>query len=441
MRLLHTSDWHLGQTLHQFERRYEHEQFLDWLLATLIAEQVDALLIAGDIFDNANPAAAAQARFYRFLTEARRQVPGLNIVIAAGNHDSPGRLEAPAPFLALFEATVIGAVSRTEGAEEHEASFDLERLRVPLRNRDGDIKAWCIAMPFLRPGDLPRQEDAANPYAAGIEALYQAAFAFVDSRREAGQAIVAMGHCHLSGGQVSEESERRIVIGGAEALSASLFDPGIAYVALGHLHLAQKVGQDNTRRYCGSPLPLSFSEINYPHQVLIVDLDGEVVRDIRELRVPRAVDFLRIPHHPAPIEQVIAELEALLLPDRPEAEWPYLQVRIQLTQPEPGLRARIEAALAQKPVRLAKIETTYARSNPQETVAASAMSIDDLNALAPVDFFQRLYRHRFAEDAPSELLAAFSELLHADPTALNLPLDACFNPQSTSSLDCKPADG
>jgi exonuclease SbcD len=421
MRLLHTSDWHLGQTLHQFDRSYEHDQFLSWLLDTLAEEQIDALIIAGDIFDNSNPAATAQARFYQFLTEARRRVPELDIVIAAGNHDSPGRLEAPATLLSLFNATVIGAVSRTpnlEKTESAESTIDLDRLLVPLRNRAGEIKAWCIAMPFLRPSDVPRQEEAKNPYAAGIEALYRGAFRLVESRREAGQAIVAMGHCHLSGGQVSEDSERCIVIGGTEALSASVFDPAIAYVALGHLHLAQRVGQNDTRRYCGSPIPLSFSEINYPHQVLIVDFDGALVSDVRERHVPRVVDFLRIPNKPAPMAQAIAELEVLTLPDRIEAEWPYLQVRVQLTQPEPGLRALIEAALAKKQVRLARIETTYA---PQcQQAAAPAISMDDLSALPPVDFFQRLYQHRFAKEAPGELLAAFSELLNASPDTLNL---------------------
>ena len=406
MRLLHTSDWHLGQTLHQFDRTYEHECFFVWLLDTLASEQVDALLIAGDIFDNANPSAAAQARFYRFLTEARRRVPHLNIVIAAGNHDSPGRLEAPAPFLALFDATVVGGISRTGDV------IDLERLLVPLRNGAGVIRAWCIAMPFLRPGDVPRVEAAQDPYVAGIDALYQSAFALAQSRREAGQAIVAMGHCHLTGGQVSEDSERRILIGGAEALSASVFAPAIAYVALGHLHLAQTVGQDRTRRYCGSPLPMSFSEIDYPHQVVIVDLDGESVGEIRALPVPRAVDLLRIPDRPAPIDEVIARLEALILPDSVDgvdAEWPYLQVRVQLTQPEPGLRALIESAIAGKPVRLARIETTYA--SRERADSAQAISIDDLNALAPADFFQRLYRHRFGEAPPVELMSVFAELL------------------------------
>ena len=108
MRILHTSDWHLGQTLHQFERGFEHTQFLSWLLDTLVSEQVVDLLIAGDVFDNTNPSAASQTQLYRFLTEARTQVPHLNFVMTAGNHDSPGRLEAPAHFLTLFDASVVG---------------------------------------------------------------------------------------------------------------------------------------------------------------------------------------------------------------------------------------------------------------------------------------------------------------------------------------------
>ncbi len=102
VKLLHTSDWHLGQSLNQFDRSFEHAQFLAWLLDTLVAEQVDALLIAGDVFDSSNPSAASQSQLYYFLTEARKRLPRLNIVMTAGNHDAPARLEAPAPFLALL---------------------------------------------------------------------------------------------------------------------------------------------------------------------------------------------------------------------------------------------------------------------------------------------------------------------------------------------------
>ena len=385
----------------------EHARFFAWLLDTLEAEAPDALLIAGDVFDNANPSAASQTQFYAFLTEARRRVPQLAIVLTAGNHDSPGRLEAPAPFLALFGAAVLGHVARDA------AGVALERLVVPLRNVEGEVGAWCIAMPFLRPGDVPRVEGAEDAYAAGVEALYRQAFELARSLQAPGQAIVAMGHCHMHGGQVSEDSERRILIGGSEALSAGILDPAIAYVALGHLHLAQRLGGDSTRRYSGSPLPLSFSEIGYPHQVVVVDLEGESVREVREIPVPRAVDLLVVPSQAAPLPEVLAALSALDLPVRPEREWPYLQVRVRLTQPEPGLRAEVEAALEGKAVRLARIETTYARPEGVET--APALSVDELNALAPADFFQRLYRHRFGEDAPPPLMGAFAELLATAP--------------------------
>src|SRR4051812_14445721 len=117
MRLLHTSDWHLGQSLHNFERHHEHQHFLAWLLDTIVTEQADALLIAGDIFDNANPSAASQKQLYRFLQQARERVPHLNLVVIAGNHDSPGRLEAPGPLLEAHGTRVVGSVQRKADGE------------------------------------------------------------------------------------------------------------------------------------------------------------------------------------------------------------------------------------------------------------------------------------------------------------------------------------
>ena len=194
MRILHTSDWHLGQTLHQYERGYEHARFLDWLLDQLEAERVDALLIAGDIFDNTNPSAASQQQLYRFLQQARARVPHLAIVMTAGNHDSPGRIEAPGPLLSLLDASAIGAVGRplehSADASAEEAADRLERLDrliVPLRDRAGQIAAWCIAMPFLRPADLPRiegeGEGQADPYLAGMALLYRQAWQRVQSKQ------------------------------------------------------------------------------------------------------------------------------------------------------------------------------------------------------------------------------------------------------------------
>ncbi|TYQ21605.1 UNVERIFIED_ORG: exodeoxyribonuclease I subunit D [Zoogloea ramigera] len=411
MRLLHTSDWHLGQSLHNFERHYEHQRFLDWLLDTIVAERADALLIAGDIFDNANPSSASQKQLYRFLQRAKERMPHLNLVVVGGNHDSPGRLEAPGPLLEAHGTRVIGAVQR-----HADGAIDLEALVLPLTGADGAVQAWCLAVPFLRPGDVPRKaadaetaDSAADPYLAGIALLYKQALDLALTKRQPGQAIVAMGHCHMVDGQMSADSERRIVIGGTEMLPAGIFDPAIAYAALGHLHLAQAVGKQHHIRYCGSPIPLSFAEVGYQHQVLRIDLDGDAVREIAPIAIPRAVQLLRVPAKPALIGQVLEELAALDVPDAPTEEQPFLEVRVRLDAPEPGLRARIEAALDGKPVRLAKIETSSAARG--SVLDAEVMTLDRLEQLKPDDIFRQLYQQRFGNEAPPDQLSAFAELM------------------------------
>ena len=404
MRLLHTSDWHLGQTLHNYERGYEHQRFLDWLLDTLVAERVDVLLVAGDVFDNANPSAASQKQLYVFLQQARARLPALQLIVVAGNHDSAGRLEAPGPLLAAHGTHVIGHLLRGEDGD-----IDLERLLLPLTGSDGQVQAWCLAVPFLRPGDVPKLPagDTQDAYLGGIALLYRQLTDLALARRQPGQAILAMGHCHMVGGEMSNDSERRIVIGGTEMLPSGIFDTTIAYAALGHLHKAQAVGGQEHIRYCGSPIPLSFAEVNYRHQVLCLDIDGETLQSVRVIEVPRAVPLLRVPATPAPIAEVLAQLAALDVPDAPAEAQPLLEVRVRLDAPEPGLRTRIETALDGKPVRLAKIETSStARSSAPEN-----MTLDQLSQLQPDDIFRRLYQQKYAKEAPPELLSALAELL------------------------------
>jgi len=415
LRFIHTSDWHLGQTLHQFDRSFEHQAFLDWLSDTLVSEQADALLISGDIFDTANPSAAAQKQFYRFLQQSKARLPQLQIVIIAGNHDSPGRLEAPAPLLDELNINVTGFVPRLA-----DGNIDIASLLVPLKNAHGDIAAWCLAIPFLRPGDVPRVENANDPYMEGIALLYRQVLQHAIDIREPQQAIIALGHCHMVGGEISEESERRIVIGGTEALSASIFDSNVAYAALGHLHLAQKVGKQEHLRYCGSPLPLSFAEVDYRHQVVRVDLHENQVSAITPLYVSRAVALLRVPEKPAPLAQVLVALTALDIPhDTPPERMPFLEVRVRLNAPEPGLRAAIEQALEGKPVRLAKIETSFTQ---KESSITDRVELDELEKLHPDQIFDRLYQSKFGDEnqggTPPEISAAFAELLLVTPEVL-----------------------
>ncbi|EGH45268.1 exonuclease SbcD, partial [Pseudomonas syringae pv. pisi str. 1704B] len=149
MRLFHTSDWHLGQNLHGQERDFEHACFLTWLLTRLADRKPDVLLIAGDIFDTVNPPVKAQERLYDFIVNAHEQQPLLTIVMIAGNHDSGSRIELPAPLMRRLRTHALGRVMWLD-----DGVLDAQRLLLPLPDTNGDIKAWCLALPFLRPAEV-----------------------------------------------------------------------------------------------------------------------------------------------------------------------------------------------------------------------------------------------------------------------------------------------
>ncbi len=404
LRLIHTADWHLGHTLHGVSREHEHAAFLTWLLETLEAEGADALVVAGDVFDSANPPAAAQAAFYGFLAEARRRRPALDVVVVAGNHDSPARLEAPGPLLDVMNVHVTGILPYRSG------KLDPRGLVVPLHDGSGEVAAWCVAVPYLRPADLPRMQEDGDPLVEGVRQLYAELSSAGCAARGPGQALVLTGHCYLSGTRVSELSERRILGGNQHALPLDVFPDEVAYVALGHLHLAQAVGGRSDVRYSGSPIPLSLAEAAYPHQVLRVDLDGAELAAVEPLPVPRRVEILRLPEEgPRALEEVVAELEALELDHSlPPERWPYLEVAVRLERPEPGLRQRLEDALDGAPVRLLKISPYYTGSGE---ALADAVPEADLEDIDPEEVLRRRWARDHEGEPGPELLAAFHELL------------------------------
>ncbi|MEZ5585279.1 MAG: exonuclease SbcCD subunit D C-terminal domain-containing protein, partial [Candidatus Competibacteraceae bacterium] len=407
MRIFHTADWHLGQTLHGISREYEHRCFLDWLLDTLEERQADALLIAGDVFDSANPPAVAQALFYRFISEARRRCPLLDMVIVGGNHDSPARLEAPQPLLSHLGVHVVGALPR-----QSDGCYDLKRLLVPLHNRRRDIAAWCAAVPFLRLVDLPLMDsDTTDPLVEGVSQVYRHIFAALRERLTPDQALLATGHCYMVGTQLSELSERKILGGNQHALPVGIFPEDLSYAALGHLHLAQAVGKQDPIRYSGSPIPLSLAEESYPHQIVQVDFAAGRCQTITPLPVPRSVEIIRLPSQPPlPLAEVEKRLNALDLEPLPPERRPFLEVTVLLDQPEPGLRHRIDQCLAGKPVRLLKIASHYAGT---DLSLADSIPEIHLQELTPDEVFMRRYRQHHTGEPSSELLNAFHELLES----------------------------
>jgi len=399
MRLIHTSDWHLGQTLHGQDRDYEHAQFLAWLLDQLVGHQADALLMAGDVFDTVNPPLKAQERLYDFIVRAHEKLPQLDIVMIAGNHDSGGRIELPAPLMKRLNAHAVGRISWVA-----EGQLDHQRLLVPLHDANGNTAAWCLTLPFLRPAEVTGMT-LGDDYMAGIRQVHERLIAAAESARQPGQALVAMSHAHMAGGAVSEESERNIVIGNAEALPASLFPESVAYVALGHLHKPQQVAGQPRIRYSGSPLPLSFAEVNYPHQVLLVELDGEQLAQVESLPVPRAVEMIRIGR--APLAEVVAALEALPPTGLFDEHLPWLEVRVLLDEPLPDLRQRIETAITGKACRLVRIASEYAGKRG-ETESDVLLGLDQIT---PQELFARAWEEQYGNPADEQALDDFATLL------------------------------
>ncbi|MEN2394396.1 exonuclease SbcCD subunit D C-terminal domain-containing protein [Pseudomonas halotolerans] len=404
MRLFHTSDWHLGQNLHGQERDFEHACFLDWLLQQLASEKPDVLLIAGDIFDTVNPPVKAQERLYDFIVSAHEQNANLTIVMIAGNHDSGSRIELPAPLMRRLRTHALGRVMWLDDGQ-----LDVERLLLPLPDAKGKVKAWCLALPFLRPAEVTGAQ-LGDDYLRGIGQVHEWLIAAANDKRKKGQALIAISHAHMAGGSVSEDSERSLIIGNAEALPASLFGPSISYVALGHLHKPQKVNGEERIRYSGSPIPLSFSEIGYQHQILDITLDGEALVKVEPRLIPRAVNLQRL--GPAPLADILVQLKDLpdidLLADVQRQPW--LEVRVRLDEPQPDLRHQVETALQGKAVRLVRIAAEYA-GNGGSANADDGAALVELDQLSPQELFSRAWQDSYGNEVDEQTLKDFAVLL------------------------------
>ncbi|MFO1151844.1 MAG: exonuclease SbcCD subunit D [Alsobacter sp.] len=386
MRLLHTADWHIGQTLNGWTRHAEHAAVLSALPDVVEAHDVDALVVAGDIFDGVNPSAESQQLLFDTLIALHDRRPHLTTVLVAGNHDPAWRLEAPAGLLQRIGVHVVGVMHRNAG------SIDLDRHLVPLQDRQGRVRAHVLAIPFLRASDLPGMGEAAegggSPIVAATRQLY--AEAAQAARARAGDLpLLATGHLHCAGGLECEGAERRILVGGEHAVPHDVFPGDLAYVALGHLHRPQRVGRDEVR-YSGSTFPLSATELETRHGLSLVSLDGARLA-VEHLPLPRPVACHRIPQRGAlPLRELEAALAALDLdPDCPPERRPFVHVVLELDGPAAGLAGEAEQVLERHPVRSAGIRVERPRveaAAPDAGQAARSLAETD-----PADLFARAF--------------------------------------------------
>lgn len=402
IRILHTADWHLGQTFFGYDRTGEHELFLNWLIEEICRKEIDALIIAGDVFDVSNPSAASQRMYYEFIYRVSAVNPQLQIVIVAGNHDSAARLEAPLPLLQAMRTEVRGVVRKLEDGE-----IDYDHLTIELKNRNGEVEVLCMAVPFLRQGDYPVVQTAGNSYAEGVREFYTRFLKRLWRRRTDSQAILAIGHLQATGSEIAEKDySERTVIGGLECVSPDVFPEQIAYTALGHIHKAQRVSGRENMRYAGSPIPMSFAEKHYHHGVVMVTFDEGCAVDIERIECPKLIPLISVPAgKPLPPETVLEELKVL---PNVDGEAPYLEVKVLLEEPEPMLRQEVEEALADKNYRLARIVSTYHKDKGEEK-----QEKDDwrrgLQEMSPLQIAQSAFEKIYQTEMPGELTELFQE--------------------------------
>ena len=402
IRILHTADWHLGQTFFGYDRTQEHEHFLDWLAGVLTKNKIDVLIVAGDVFDVSNPSAASQRMFYRFIHRVTTENPRLQLVVVAGNHDSAARLESPLPLLQEMRTEIKGIVHKQNG------KIDYEHLLVELKNAAGEVEALCLAVPFLRQGDYPVVETEGNPYAEGVKELYARLLKYALKKRTDGQALVAVGHLLATGSEIAEKDHsERIIIGGLESVSPESFPEQIVYTALGHIHKAQRVSGRENIRYAGSPLPMSFAEQHYHHGVVKVTLDEGWAVEIEKLEYTPLVRLLSIPATEAAApDEVLDELRGLELPE--DEPMPYLEVKVKLSEPEPMLRQQVEEILEGKPVRLARIVSFY-RQAAEGSVEEEVLTAG-LQEMNPLQIVKATFENSYQTEMPEELVNLFQEV-------------------------------
>ena len=291
MKILHTSDWHLGKMLYSRTRHEEHARFLDHLCTVLQEEQVRVLVVAGDVFDTLSPSCRSQQLYYGFLARLAALPQLDDVVIVAGNHDSPAFLSAPEKLLDHFRIHVITAPGTG-------------RELLTLRGRRNTPYLIVAAVPYLREADVRTSAfgESAGERAAGYrqgvcDHYRQLAAQAREAARQGGARlpVIATGHLFAAGGRPlqAERGAAPAAVGTLEAVPAEALAAGFAYTALGHLHGAQAVGGLDHVRYCGSPLPLSFAELGRGKKLVLVELDEDGGPDpaaagvrIRELPVP-----------------------------------------------------------------------------------------------------------------------------------------------------------
>jgi exonuclease SbcD len=399
MRILHTSDWHLGATLCGRKRYDEGEAFLSWLVETLAREKVETLIVAGDIFDTGTPSNRALEHYYRFLGRASK-TGCRHIIITAGNHDSPSLLAAPKELLSTLDIHVIGAIPEKPEDEV-----------LILSDDQGSESLIVCAVPFLRDKDIRLAEAGETIDEKKIRLLkgicdhYQDVCSIAKSYQKKAQKdipIVATGHLFVAGGNViADDGVRDLSVGNLVQVGSDAFPACIDYLALGHLHQPQLVGGNQTRRYCGAPITMGFGESGRDKEVIIVDITPEKIVRTDTLKVPKIRECVKISGDTDTVLSRLAELKF-------SGKSIWTEVLLSDPRTGTGVREEIMKATAGSGIDVLKIKPVTL--NP--IILNQSDETESLEELDTMEVFRRcLIAAEEPENHWEDLTAAYKEIL------------------------------
>ncbi len=404
MRILHTSDWHLGRHLVNKDRKKEHEQFLVWLTTIVDKEKIDCLVVAGDIFDTATPSNHSLTLYFNFLRQLSKTCCKQTIIVA-GNHDSVSTINAPSNLLKIFNIHVVGGISGK--IEDH---------IVPVKNENGGLMAVVCAVPFLRDRDVRKSapgesyEEKGRALETGVLDFYKKiakAAAFFKKNLTAPEnqvPVIATGHLFAAGGKTSE-GVREIYVGSLGQIRADSFPGVFDYVALGHLHTPQTVGGSEIVRYSGAPIPLSFGEAGADKKIIVADFDDKgKLKKANEITIPV---FQSIAVAKGRISALKPKLEAIEKARKTKTVW--VEVHLEDSQTEVQVNERLAEMTRPLAVEVLAIKTMR---DPAKGFTRDGKSSRTLEALLPAEvFLKRLEAEKKMEESEKkELLHAFNEI-------------------------------
>lgn len=394
MKIIHTSDWHLGHTLYEHDRTAEHAAFLSQLRDIVEEEKPDALLVSGDIYDRTNPSTSVQKMYYKALLEMHKACPDMAIVVTAGNHDSKAMLELGRELWLMAGVRVVGQLERKDG------TVDLDRHIIGIEDADGVLKGYVVAVPHIFDQSYPLMDEEA-PKEERRCVFFRALQDRVKMVNTAGVPVVLMAHMTVANSNL--EGHDTDVIGGINEVAHEELGMGYDYIALGHIHYPQTLrGAAGVARYSGSPVPVNFDE-TYPHSVSVVTVERGREPEIREIRIKNIRPMLTVPAVPSAFDVAVDGLS-----DIGDDEECYVRLNILLDKPMPAdYMEKIAKALDGK-----HAAYCYCKITRPEMLASDSdtvMTYDEFQELTPIDVAQRFYKSKFGTDMPSEMADMIDE--------------------------------